>query len=122
VLICLEALSDEIINQLADIGTNLVLVPAMSAKTASMVGVVSALCARSQAFIVMANGPRSWSFSQLPVDDPSRCEAFFAGPYEGWPSSWCLPSGGGQRRPDRIALWLFRAAKRAVSKRFFPVL
>jgi hypothetical protein len=111
VLICVEVLATEIVDQLAKIGSNLVLVPAMSARTKSMADKVSDLCTDSQAFVVMANGPADW----LGMNPTSRCEAFFAGPYESSPSQWCLTVADPKRDPKLIATWVFSASQQTVS-------
>jgi predicted amidohydrolase len=116
VLICVEVLATEIVDQLAKIGTNLILVPAMSEKTTSMAASVSRLCTESQAFVVMANSPALWSAAT----NASRCEAFFAGPYEGSPSSWCATLADSDRHPGEIATWVFRALQRTVSLHELP--
>lgn len=111
VLICVEVLAKEIIDQLVMIGTNLVLVPAMSEKTTSMAASVGRLCTESQAFVVMANGPAAWPM----VAPASRCEAFFAGPYESNPASWCLTLADAGRNSGQIATWVFPVSQRSVS-------
>jgi hypothetical protein len=115
VLICVEVLAGEIVDQLAKIGTNLLLVPAMSESTTSMVADVSDLCQDSQAFIVMANGPAEWWAMPNPP-----CEAFFAGPYASIPSSWSAPLPGQNRQPKEIATWVFPASQRTVSLHQLP--
>jgi predicted amidohydrolase len=114
-LICLEAMASEILHQLALIGTNLLLVPAMSEKTGAMISAISRLCQESQAFVVLANGPASWPGTTT----ASRCEAYFAGPYGSSPWSWCAPRAGQRRQDSQIAAWVFRAAQRTVS--FHPL-
>jgi len=116
VLICVEVLAPEIIDQLADIGANLILVPAMSEKTKSMADKVSDLCTDSQAFVVMANGPANW----LDKDPAPRCEAFFAGPYETLPSSWYLTLADLGRDPLEIATWVFPASQKTASLHQLP--
>jgi predicted amidohydrolase len=111
VLICVEVLATEIVDQLAKIGTNLILVPAMSERTTSMAASVSRLCSESQAFVVMANGPADW----LGMNPASRCEAFFAGPYESSPSEWCLTLADLGRDAKKIATWVFPASQKTVS-------
>ena len=111
VLICVEVLAPEIVDQLAKIGTNLILVPAMSERTTAMAAFVSRLCSESQAFVVMANGPADW----LGMHPASRCEAFFAGPYESSPSEWCLTLADKGRDPKEIATWVFPSSQRTVS-------
>lgn len=116
VLICIEAMAREIIEQLALIGTNLLLVPAMSEKTADMVDTINRLCFDSQAFVAMANGPASWPGATT----ASRCEAFFGGPYAATPSSWTAPLAVETRRADEIAAWVFKAAQQTVTSHPLP--
>jgi hypothetical protein len=116
VLICLEAMAGEIIEQLALIGTNLLLIPAMSEKTANMVGTISRLGYESQAFVAMVNGPASWPGATT----ASRCEAFFGGPYADAPSSWTAPLAGATRPADEIATWVFRASQQDVTSYPLP--
>ncbi|OBH90186.1 hypothetical protein A5678_13200 [Mycobacterium sp. E2733] len=115
VLICVEVLATEIPDQLAKIGANLLLVPAMSEKTGSMARDAGGLREGSQAFVVMANGPAFW----WPMQDPP-CEAFFAGPYASSPSSWEAPLPGQARKLNKIAAWIFRASRKTVSIRQLP--
>jgi predicted amidohydrolase len=115
VLICVEVLAGEIVDQLAKIGTNLLLVPAMSESTTSMVADVSDLCQDSQAFVVMANGPGQWWAMPNPP-----CEALFAGPYASSPSSWTAPLPGQNRQLTQIASWVFRTSQRTVSLHQLP--
>jgi hypothetical protein len=106
VLICIETLDSAIIDQLAKIGVNLLLVPSMSEKTNTMISKISNLSTDSQAFVAMANGPASW-----PGSDDLRCEAFFAGPYAKGPWSWSESRAiGAKTPPSDIAFWLFHAA------------
>lgn len=116
VLICIEVLAKEIIDQLAMIGANLILVPAMSEKTKSMADKVSDLCTDSQAFVAMANGPANW----LDLPPAARCEAFFAGPYDTNPSSWYLILDDEGRDPLQIATWVFSASQKDVSLHQLP--
>lgn len=57
VLTCLDAMLPSIIDQLADIGVNLLIVPAMTPRTATMVSQVRRLQSESQAFTVIGAGP-----------------------------------------------------------------
>lgn len=144
VLVCVDAMNNEVIDRLADLGTNLLLVPAMSPKTATMVGTVIALCSRSQGFIALANGPASWTHVGLDGDAPTtqegesalqmmteglqppvagssdyvnvRCEAFFAGPYGSDPASWRLPSEGYERPEGRLSLRIFNTSTATVDE------
>jgi predicted amidohydrolase len=115
VLVCVEVLATEIVDQLADIGTNLILVPSMSPRTMAMTNSVSRLCTESQAFVVMANGPASW-----PPSPASPCEAFFAGPYGSLPSSWSPSLADPGRNKSQIATWVFPALEQGVSRRQLP--
>jgi len=117
VLICVEVLADGILEQLAKMGTNLLLVPAMSEKTNSMVADVSTLCQDSQAFVVMANGPAEW-WTEDGQDPP--CEAFFAGPYGNAPSSWETRFRDAGRQPDQIAAWVLPVLQKTVSLHQLP--
>ncbi|MFV1362505.1 MULTISPECIES: carbon-nitrogen hydrolase family protein [Mycolicibacterium] len=135
-LICRDAMDTNILRQLAILGTNLLLVPAMSEKTTTMVGSISELCHTSQAFVVMANGPAAWrdpTLTQLPervftqsfaepvsVDrsanpDPDRYEGFAAGPYANTPSGFSLPPGDDPRPTNELGLWLFNAGEKVVT-------
>jgi hypothetical protein len=115
VLICIETLSNEMLTQLAELGTNVVLVPAMSAKTNTMTDKMSTLCSDSQAFVAMANGPASW-----PTLDDQRYEVFFGGPYAVSPRHWGRNRARGGREPKAIAVWEFSSARRSVSLTQLP--
>jgi hypothetical protein len=116
VLICIETLDGAIIDELAKIGVNLLLVPSMSEKTNAMVGEISELCYKSQAFVAMANGPANWTGS-----DDLRCEAFFAGPYAKATWSWTKSRAIGTKTPPSdIAYWVFHAARARVTCRQLP--
>jgi hypothetical protein len=111
VLICIETLDSAIIDELAKIGVNILLVPSMSEKTNGMVGEISELCYKSQAFVAMANGPANWTGS-----DDLRCEAFFAGPYAKARWSWSKNRAiGAKTPPSDIAYWVFGAASARVT-------
>jgi predicted amidohydrolase len=115
VLICIETLSNEVLSQLAEIGANLLLVPAMSSKTNTMTDKMSTLCSDSQAFVAMANGPASW-----PTLDNQRYEAFFAGPYADSPRRWGRNRARGGHPPTDIALWEFSSSRRRVTLSRLP--
>jgi hypothetical protein len=145
-LICRDAMDDAILNQLAVLGTNLLLVPAMSEKTATMVGAVSALCHKSQAFIALANGPAEWTYPDPPAalssasgvfpqtfprpvdapatppDEPTRYEGFFAGPYGSHPYGFPVPPRGGGRREGELGLWLFAASEKSITPRIVTMI
>jgi hypothetical protein len=82
-LICFDAMDDGIIGQLVALGVNLLFVPALSAKTAAIIGSASSLSTRSQAFVVIATGPARWESTRLPIksEPGQRWEAAFGGPY-----------------------------------------
>lgn len=119
VLICRDAMNAEVLNQLAEMGVNLVLVPAMTGKTRSMTELVTPLLALSQAFVALVAGPAHWART-LPDPVPergSRVEAVFGAPYDEGPSLAELP------RPDDPAtcpaptargIWIHDSADRTV--------
>jgi predicted amidohydrolase len=120
VLICRDAMDDSIVTQLAAIGVNLLLVPAMSPKTASLVDSAAALCRRSQAFVVIANGPAIWAMTAgegSPENDSAvRAEAVFAGPYAELPDRFWAGSVPSDAGPDarQPGLWTLSFAERRI--------
>lgn len=117
VLICRDAIDNAVVEQLARIGANLLLVPALSPRTATLVDSATVLCHRSQAFVVIANGPARWGSEALQERPAQRLEAVFAGPYDESPnhvgvtSTTEVVTGGGQ------TVWAFDFAKRIVTSR-----
>lgn len=120
VLICRDGMDDAVAAQLAAIGVNLLLVPAMSPKTASLIGTTASLCRRSQAFVVIANGPARWPDTVSPIDAPQasaghRAEAVFAGPYADLPDRfWAAPAGNTNDGEYEPGLWTFSFDERVV--------
>ncbi|AEF37117.1 hypothetical protein JDM601_3117 [Mycolicibacter sinensis] len=115
VLICFDAMNDSVIDQLALFGTNLLLVPALSAKSATMLDATSAICHRTQGFVVTATGPLRWRSTnpELSINgDPAlRCHAAFAGPYGVSPTTVPLSADIGA---DTLTdLWIFAFADRS---------
>jgi hypothetical protein len=86
VLICVDALSHDIIEGLARIGTNLLLVPAMTDRSSAIVNSARRLRTESQAFIAFSSAPalfndvRLDSLEGVVFDD--ALEAAFDGPYK----------------------------------------
>lgn len=113
VLICRDAFEARIIRQLEDIGVNLVLVPAMTPKTGTLVGSVSSLPARSQTFVAVAVAPATW-----PGREDGRCQACFHGPYDDHPEPVLCPRAGEQA--DQRGVWLFDAYHREVDRLLSP--
>jgi hypothetical protein len=107
-LICFDAMDAQIIDQLAAFGVNLLLVPAMSEKTAAIIGSAITLCHRSQAFVVVATGPARWESARMEITSPpeERSEAVFAGPYATSPDPTAASSAADGC--GRINLWTFR--------------
>lgn len=75
VLICRDAMSRELLDQLADLGVNLCIVPGCSPHWSSIISSLASLRTRSQAFTVVANSPGLWE--GIPALDAS-----FDGPFE----------------------------------------
>ncbi|MFE0748327.1 hypothetical protein [Gordonia sp. NPDC058843] len=121
VLICRDGMDDAVLSQLAAIGVNLLLVPAMSPKTASLTDTAASLCRRSQAFVVIANGPAHWADDQSPVDASqatavSRAEAVFAGPYAEQPDRYWAVSENNSTPGREPGLWTFSFDERLVRR------
>ena len=74
----MDALDPTLGPLLEQLGVNLVVIPAMTTKTASMVNLASHLVAARQAFVVLANGPASMPGQRR--GSPGRQEACFLGP------------------------------------------
>lgn len=115
-LICFDAMDAQIIDQLAAFGVNLLLVPALSEKTAAIIGSATTLCHRSQAFVVVATGPARWESARMAITSPpeERSEAVFAGPYATSPDPTTASS-----TPDecgRTNLWTFRYPTRELAE------
>lgn len=122
ILTCRDCLDGALIDQLAAIGVNLLLVPAMTPKTASMIGSATRLSQQSQAFVVMAVGPALWVDTEN--DDlpsryvPHRAEATFAGPYADGSPTRCLPDHHLCPGVDEVGSWHFDFSTR--SAQWFP--
>jgi hypothetical protein len=112
VLICYDSMNAEVLRQLAAFGVNILLVPALSPKTASMIDAASSLSHLSQAFVVVATGPSRWSSTTLGLagDAEARAEAGFAGPYAVAPTVEFFSSAAGAGA--RTELWVFSYPRR----------
>ncbi|WP_155858772.1 hypothetical protein [Candidatus Blastococcus massiliensis] len=116
VLTCRDASSDELIDLLADCGVNLLLVPAFSDRTGSIVGLATGLSTRSQAFVAVAVAPAQWlklsgeAMTSAPAD---RAEAAFSAPYEHPPVPVVVPAPDAPRG-EGAGLWLFDVPTRSV--------
>lgn len=99
VLVCRDAMEHELVNQLADLGVNLCIVPCYTPHSASIAGSLAALRTRSQAVTVIASAPA------LMLNEPVR-DVAFDGPFE-------QETGAVQRwsnHPDRTAgpgIWVW---------------
>ncbi|WP_428849498.1 hypothetical protein C5142_17135 [Rhodococcus sp. BGS-1C] len=113
VLICRDAMSPDLVDLLSRCGVNLLLVPAFSERTATIIGQATSLSIRSQAFVAVAVGPAVWTNDAVEdrPQDPTRVEAAFSGPYEVPPSVVSLPPEGFNRTSGR-GLWVFDAVSR----------
>ncbi len=126
VLICRDSMDTSIADQLGAIGVNVLLVPAMSPKTATLTGSAAALCRTSQAFVAVANGPARW----YRPDDPdhadtvqttrsadnepaARDEAFFAGPYDSEPASFSAQTT--PTEAPELSVWVFTVSERTLT-------
>lgn len=118
ILICFDAMDAQIIDQLAALGVNLLLVPALSEKTASIIGSATSLCHRSQAFVVVATGPARWESAKLAITSPpeERSEAVFAGPYATSPDPMAASSTPDKGGRGRTNLWTFRYPTRELTE------
>jgi hypothetical protein len=116
-LICFDAMDDNIIDQLAAFGTNLLLVPALSEKTATLMGSATSLCHRSQAFVVISTGPARWESSKISVtgSPEQRSEAVFAGPYATGQVAQAATSVSDGVEAGRTDLWTFSYPTREVA-------
>lgn len=117
VLICRDAASPDLVDVLGRAGVNLLLVPAFSDRTGSLVDNARSLRTRSQAFVVVANAPAAWTWDALhrrPEPPDLRVEAAFDGPYEHPPEPVLAPD-----HHDGSALgagvWLYDAGERKLS-------
>ncbi|SNS56676.1 hypothetical protein [Rhodococcoides kyotonense] len=118
VLICRDAMSPELTAMLGRCGVNLLLVPAFSERTGTIISQASSLGPVSQAFAIVAVGPAVWTDERLdrrPPDAPQRDEAAFVGPYELHPATVVAPFGGGEGSEEAgPGLWVFDAAERSM--------
>lgn len=116
-LICFDSMNAEIISQLADFGVNLLVVAALSEKSAAIIGSATSLCHRSQAFVVIATGPAHWVSTAMGIDSPDelRSEAVFAGPYAATDGAQIAMSKSGTRVGDRPNLWTFNYTERILT-------
>ncbi|MEV4999865.1 hypothetical protein [Nocardioides sp. LML1-1-1.1] len=119
VLICRDAMNTDVLHQLAEIGVNLVLVPAMTSKSRSMTELVTPLLASSQAFVALVAGPAHW-VRRLPEPAPargSRVEAVFGAPYDEGPPLVELPRADDPATcpaPTARGVWIHDSAERTV--------
>jgi hypothetical protein len=118
VLICRDGMDHEIITQLALIGVNLLIIPAMSPKTQSLVSSATELCNRSQAFVTIANGPADWATRQ-PAEPrraagASRHEGIFAGPYGQPPDTYTAATSYEARTAGALTVWTFNFDERLI--------
>ncbi len=116
-LICFDSMNAEIIAQLADFGVNLLVVAALSEKSAAIIGSATSLCHRSQAFVVIATGPARWMSTAMGIDAPAalRSEAVFAGPYAATDGGQVAMSESEASVVDRPNLWTFNYTERVLS-------
>lgn len=116
-LICFDSMNAEIISQLANFGANLLIVVALSEKSAAIIGSATSLCHRSQAFVIIATGPARWVSATMGIDAPDqlRSEAVFAGPYAATDGAQIAMSESDARVMDRPNLWTFSYTKRVLS-------
>ena len=116
-LICFDSMNAEIISQLADFGVNLLVVAALSEKSAAIIGSATSLCHRSQAFVVIATGPARWASTAMGIDSPDalRSEAVFAGPYAATDGGQVALSESAARVVDRPNLWTFNYTERVLT-------
>jgi hypothetical protein len=116
VLICRDAMSPELTAMLGRCGVNLLLVPAFSERTGTIISQASSLGPISQAFAIVAVGPAVWTDEPIdlrPSDAPERDEAAFVGPYELHPAVLVAPSGCDQVSAGAgPGMWVFDAAER----------
>lgn len=105
VVVCMDALDPTLGPLLEQLGVNLVVIPAMTTKTASMVNLASHLVAARQAFVVLANGPASMPGQRR--GSPGRQEACFLGPYAA-PTAALYPRADALPGPRERGWWSFR--------------
>lgn len=77
VLVCMDAYSTDVIRLLEDVGVNLVIVVAMTDATASLLGNVSSVPARTQGICLLANAPLRWGDAA----DPDRAVSALLTPH-----------------------------------------
>lgn len=111
VLTCRDAMEPQLLALLADAGVNLLLVPAMSPRTTSLIDLTTSLRATSQALTAVAVGPARWdgpdTESPSPRGEQHRPEAAFDGPYDLTPSVTVLPERTAPPGPQDRGLWVF---------------
>lgn len=106
VLVCRDGAAPDVIAQLANLGTNVCLVPAFTDRLASLVGSVCSLRTLSQAFVCITNTASTLDWpGEAP---PWRADAIFDGPYEAPPAPVVCPPAG--PRVPGPGLWLFDSA------------
>lgn len=115
-LICVDSMDSDIIPHLADFGVNLLLIPALSAKSAAMISAAISLSSLSQAFVVIATGPARWESTRLPKEPAPelRSEAVFTGPYAIEPTA-VTASSSSYLLGSRTNLWTFSYKTRALA-------
>jgi predicted amidohydrolase len=109
VLICRDALSPDILNQLESLRVNLLLVPAMSGKTTTLAQRVTGMTGRTQAFTALAVAPALWGED---LDD-ARLQAAFSAPYGDRVAPFQAPPP--EERPlGSKGVWLFDTRRQDV--------
>lgn len=112
VLLCRDVMAPEIIDQLGSLGVNILLVPAMTPKTSSLVSSAVTLAHTSQAFVVVGSSPATFVSGDSEVrHNPLRREAVFAGPYAHDPQTFTFPDDDVADLSER-GYWIFSFRRR----------
>lgn len=120
VLICRDAMADDLVELLSQIGVNLLMVPSMTDhRDASLVGSAERLRVTTQAFVIVAIAPAKWTDEELHTVSRSsdRTEAAFIGPYQQDPASTRVPRDVQGPVGDGRGTWHFDGETRVATWR-----
>ncbi|HVF75921.1 MAG TPA: hypothetical protein VM938_12820 [Acidimicrobiales bacterium] len=113
VLLCRDAQDRRLMELLSDAGVNLLIVPSFTDRAESIIGVAERLSTTTQAFVIVAIGPRR--LARSPGKATRETEAFFRGPYGDDtrpPAVYAPDSEHADERGDGPGLWLFSSRGR----------
>lgn len=109
VLVCRDAMSVDIHEQLVEVGVSLLLVPAMSGKTTTLVERATSITSWTQAFVAVAVAPAQWFDDDRERD---RVQAAYHGPDAASLGPDVAPALADRPRRER-GLWVFDSNDRS---------